>query len=197
MVAAYTKYKPSKLILSHKHTDHLPQVSVPYKGDVHDLLGASPAHKDQKGSAKGAFVDGLKGQSVTVHRGRTSGFKGTATGYGYLASIPTTAKRVFLFRNDETRIGPDTAMKYELMLEVMVGPDSKWYSGKYVDLLDYQSKTAVLLDGIIETLKQYVVKCPYCASQSNDCFVEKLVREIEVESSCTKCRRSFFVTLFE
>ena len=198
LVVSHTKYKPSKLILSHKHTTHLPQVSVPYKSGHPNLGGLSLAHTDKAG---GSLIGGLKDQSVTVHRGRTSGSKGTATGYGYLAPIPASAKQVFLFHKDKTSIGPDTAMKSELILEVLVGPDSKWYSAKYVQLRGHWESGSpfaalcALLDGIIETLKQYVVRCPYCTDK--DCFVEKLIREIDVESSCTVCERSFYVTLFE
>ena len=200
LVVSHTKYKPSKLVLSHQHTAHLSHVSVPYQSDLPNLGGISSAHKDKAG---GGFIDGLKNQSVTVHRGRTSGFKGTATGYGYLAPILTSARRVFLFHKDKTSIGPDTAIKSELILEVLVGPDSKWYSAKYIKIPHSGTPQIItaLLAGIIKTLKDYVVKCPYCAhdgmSQSQDCFVEKLVRELDVESRCTRCHRSFYVILFE
>ena len=205
LIVSLTKYKPSRLILSYQHTAHLPEVSVSYMGDIYGLLGASPVHKDHKANAKGVLVDGLKGLPVIVHRGRARGVEGIATGYGYLAPIPTSVKRAFLFHKDESSIGPDTAIKYELMLEVLIGPDNKWFSGKYVEIPDSQvgKQPAIvsLLEGIIETLKQYVVNCPYCIqvgmSRRNDCFVEKLVTEMEVVSSCARCHRSFFVTLFE
>ena len=196
LVVGHTKYKPSKLILSHKHTTHLSHVSVPYKSDL-PSLGGFPASTSAQSALGGVLISGLKDQSVTVHRGRTSGFKGTATGYGYLAPIPASAKRVFLFHKDKTGIGPDTAIKSELILEVLIGPESKWYSAKYVKIphLGTPQIITTLLAGIIETLKNYVVKCPYCISK--DCFVEKLVREIDVESRCARCHRSFFITLFE
>ena len=198
LVVSSTKYKPSKLILSHKHTSHLSQISVPYRDGLPSLAhlsGFSSAHKDKDKDKKGALIPSLKNQPVTVHRGRTSGSKGTATGYGYLAPVLASAKQVFLFHKDQTSICPDTAIKSELILEVLIGPDRKWCSAKYVELLDYRSQAAILLHGIIETLKQYVVRCPYC--DGKDCFVEKLVREIEVEPRCAVCESSFYVTLFE
>ena len=197
LVVARTGYKPTRLVLSSQQPVHLPHISaLSYEDALPNLSGIPLANKD---SAKGVLIDSLKNQPVTVHRGRTSGFKGHATGYGYLAAIPASAKRVFLFHKDKTAIGPATAIKQELVLEVLVGPDSKWYSGKYVNILDNPTSWR-FLEGIIAALDQYMVSCPHCIAsglfKSEKCFVEKLVREMNVESKCTRCQRSFFITLF-
>ena len=212
LVVNRTKYKSSKLVLSYQHPLHLSSITaLPYE-DTPPIY--SPPKLDgvqypiSADRVRGVAIDGLKDQSVTVHRGKTGGHKGISTGRGYLAAIPASAKRAFLFHKDESPIGPTTAIKLELVLEVCVGPDNRWYSSKYVEILnDSQSSnesnesiaTAVFLESLIKELNKYVVDCPHCAhagmSRSEKCFVEKLVRYMGVESKCIRCHRSFFITL--
>ena len=206
LVVSRTKYKPSKLVLSCQHPLHLSHLTaLSYEDALPSVFGSRSTGfpKDAPGSGvRDVLVERFKNQSVMVHRGRTRGSKGTLTGYGYVAVIPASAKRVFLFHKDKSAIGRTTAVKREVVLEVSIGPDSKWYSGKYVEILESQTESNnsvnAFLNGIIKMLKQYIVDCPYCLNvgmyQSGDCYIEKLVTGVDVESSCIRCHSSFLVT---
>ena len=111
LVVNRTKYKSSKLVLSYQHPLHLSSIIALHYDDTLPLCSTPKLDGVQypisTNRVRGVAIDRLKDQSVTVHRGKTGGRKGISTGLGYLAAIPASAKRAFLFHKDESPHRPD------------------------------------------------------------------------------------------